>query len=340
MSHAVTVTTIRSYGALLRHAELAVRPHHADVVVPGRGQHRPRSVGHLRIDVDRGHRAVRPGQLPQQRRVVAAGPDLQHAVARAGSPACSSISATMLGWETELIATPASFRFISTTSSAYAISSGACGTNRCRGTARNAAATRSSRMAPSATRMPGERRAQRLRRRPESLPAAVMALSPVLSPRDSSKVRSSVREPLPLRLPTARPAAGSRSRRGSAVRRRSAAAPPAVSVTRTPRPSVSLRRPGDQAARLQPIQPLGDRAGRHHRRPHQTGRGQAVLGVAAAQRRQHVERRASRGRAAAKLRRSSPSTSRLSRFSRPSTAIGDASRSGRCSPHCSSTRST
>ncbi len=67
-------------------------------------------------------------------------------------PVCSSISATMLGCDTELIAIPASFRFISTTSSAYAISSGACGTNRCRGTVRNAAATRSSWMVPSATK--------------------------------------------------------------------------------------------------------------------------------------------------------------------------------------------
>ena len=94
-----------------------------------------------------------------------------------------------------------------------------------------------------------------------------------------------------------------------------------------------------QAATLEAVEALGDGPRGDHGRPHQLGGGQAVLRSAAAQGGEHIERGGVEP-VRTNVRRSSASINRESLDRRPITAIGDTSRSGRCVPHCSSTRST
>jgi glycyl-tRNA synthetase len=68
--------------AVLCGAELPVRAEHAHIAVSRGRQAGVGAVDHLLIDVDRGHRAIRPGQLPKQRGVVAAAADLQNPLPR------------------------------------------------------------------------------------------------------------------------------------------------------------------------------------------------------------------------------------------------------------------
>ena len=68
--------------AVHRRTELPVRADHTHIAIACGRQAGVGAVGDLLVDVERGHRALRPDQLPKKRRVVATGPDLQNPLPR------------------------------------------------------------------------------------------------------------------------------------------------------------------------------------------------------------------------------------------------------------------